>query len=89
MVFFRIRYTDEAGEWKPLEKHEVRIRAENGVVMGAANASCSFRGNFAQPQTPTYLGEAQTIIQAAGPGVLRVWAADENGEVCAEVVCRE
>lgn len=89
MVYFRVRYTDEAGEWKPLEKHEVRVRAENGAVMGAANASCCFRGNFAQPQTPTYLGEAQTVVQAGGPGVLRVWAADENGEVCAEVLCRE
>ena len=90
MVFFRIRYTDEAGEGKPLERHTVTLYAKNGIVMGAANGSCCFRGNFAQSRTPTYLGEAQTVVQAAAPGPLWVCAADENGRECVAVVlCRD
>ena len=89
MVYFRLRYTDENGEVKPLEKHDISIKAENGVVMGAANGCCCFKGNFAQPHTPTYLGEAQTIVQATGKGTLKVFATDENGTVSAEVVCEE
>jgi beta-galactosidase len=89
MVYFRIRYTDKNGELKPLERHTVSVRAENGVVMGAANGCCYFKGNFAQPQTPTYLGEAQTIVQATGAGLLRVYATDGDSTVSAEVVCKE
>ena len=76
MVYFRVRYTDEAGEIKPTEKHSVRIEAENGSVMGTANGSCSFRGNFAQSEAPTYFGEMQTVVQAGESGILRVTAWD-------------
>ena len=76
MVYFRMRYTDEAGEGKPMEKHCLSVAAENGTVMGAVNGSCSFKGNFAQSKTPTYFGEAQTIVQAGESGILTVSVTD-------------
>ena len=83
MVFFRVRFTDSEGTLKPMEKHSVRFSAENGTVMGAANGSCSFKGNFAQSEAPTYFGEVQAVIQAEKPGFLRVTA--ESGTYRAEV----
>ena len=85
MVYFRVRYTDEAGEIKPTEKHSVRIEAENGSVMGTANGSCSFRGNFAQSEAPTYFGEMQTVVQAGESGILRVTAWDGERRATSEI----
>ena len=85
MLYFRVRYTDRDGEIKPMEKHTVRFEAENGAVIGTANACCSFRGNFAQASAPTYFGELQCVVQAAVPGVLRVTAADGGRSAALEV----
>ena len=87
MVYFRVRYTDGHGVIKPMEKHIVRFSAGNGTVMGAANGSCCFAGNFAQSQAPTYFGEAQVIVRAAEPGVLRVTASDGESAVTIGLPC--
>ena len=89
MVFFRVRYTDQDGEVKPMEKHTVRIEAENGTVMGAVNASCSFSGNFAQSEAPSYFGELQTVVQAGTAGILRVTASDGERSAAAEIPVEE
>ena len=89
MVFFRVRYTDQDGEVKPMEKHTVRIEAENGTVMGAVNASCSFSGNFAQSEAPSYFGEMQTVVQAGTAGILRVTASDGERSAAAEIPVEE
>ena len=88
MVYLRIRYTDENGEVKPMEKHRVKVRAENAEVMGCANGSTYFRGNYAQSEVPTYFGEAQTIVRAGEAGVVRVLVTDGEREACAEIACR-
>lgn len=88
MVYLRIRYTDENGEVKPMEKHRVKVTAENAEVMGCANGSTYFRGNYAQSEVPTYFGEAQTVVRAGEAGVVRVLVTDGEREACAEIACR-
>ena len=88
MVYFRIRYTDQSGETKPMEKHRVSVDAENGAVMGTANGSTYFRGNYAQNTVPTYFGEAQTVVQAVSEGTLRVTVSDGTQTAEAEVICK-
>ena len=88
MVYFRMRYTDENGEGKPMEKHHLKVSAENGTVMGAVNGSCSFKGNFARSETPTYFGEAQTIVQAGEAGTLTVTVTDGENTVTKQVVIK-
>ena len=68
-----------------MEKHRVRFEAENGAVMGAANGSCCFRGNFAQSEAPSYFGELQTVVRAGDAGVLRVSAEDGERRAIAEI----
>ena len=89
MVYFRVRYTDETGEVKPMEKHTVRFEAENGTLMGAANGSCSFKGNFAGSEAPSYFGELQAIVCAGAPGVLRVCADDGERKTVTEIQIAE
>ena len=88
MAYFRIRYTDEAGEGKPMEKHRVSVTAENGTVVGTANGASYFKGNYAQTEVPTYFGEAQTVVQAGEEGVLRVRISDGERQAVAEVCCK-
>jgi beta-galactosidase len=89
MVYFRMRCTDENGEIKPMEKRRIRVTAENGTVMGTANGSTYFRGNYAQSEVPTYFGEAQTVVQAGEAGTLRVTVTDGERTVSAELPCKE
>ena len=88
MVYFRMRYTDETGEIKPMEKHTVFVTAENGLVYGTANGASYFKGNYAQTEVPTYFGEAQAVVQAGSSGGLRVTASDGERNVTAEVVVK-
>lgn len=85
MVYFRMRYTDKNGEVKPLERRRIRVTAENGVIMGTANASTHFQGNYAQSEVPSYFGEAQTVVQAGEAGTLRVTVTDGERTVSAEL----
>lgn len=87
MVYFRMRYTDEHGEIKPMEKHKISVKAENGAVMGTANGSSYFKGNYAQSMVPTYFGEAQTVVQAQKPGRLKVVVHDGTNTAFVEVPC--
>ena len=88
MVYFRIRITDGNGETKPMEKLTVTVSAENGELMGTANASCSYTGNFAGNVVPTYFGEAQAIVRACKPGPIRVTAVSGSYTATAEVICK-
>ena len=85
MVWLRVRYTDDGGEVKPMEKHRVSFSAENGTVMGTANGSTYFQGNYAQTGAPTYFGEAQTVVQAGGGGILRVTVTDGERSSTAQI----
>ena len=89
MVYLRVRYTDDRGEIKPMEKHTVSFTADNGAIVGAGSAASYFKGNFARSSTPTYFGAAQVIVRATGGGALRVTATDGERTATAELLCRE
>ncbi len=88
MVYLRVRYTDENGEVKPMEKHRVAFSADNGVLMGTANGSTYFAGNYAQSEVPTYFGEAQAVVRSGAAGTVRVTATDGKQTVTAEIPCK-
>lgn len=87
MVYLRMRYTDKNGEVKPMEKHLVSVSAENAVVMGTANGSTYFKGNYAQSKVPTYFGEAQTVVCAGESGTVKVTVTDGSLTAQAEIMC--
>ena len=88
MIYFRVRYTDAKGEVKPLEKRRIHVTAENGLVMGTATGNTWFEGNYAQPETETYFGEAQTIVRAGETGTVRVTVSDGEKKATVELPCR-
>ena len=89
MVYLRLRFTDGSGEVKPLERRRIRVSAENAAVEGTANGCTFFEGNYAQDSVPAYFGEAQAVIRAGAPGIIRIRALADGSEAAAEIICKE
>ncbi len=47
------------------------------------------RNNYAQSAVPTYFGEAQAVVRAGQPGVVRITAEDGERTAIAEITCKE
>ena len=85
LVFVPLKYTDQKGIWKPMEKHTLKVEAEGGEIMGLGNAGAYFEGNYARESVPTYFGEALTVVRADGTGPVKVTVSDEKGSVSAVI----
>lgn len=86
LSFIRMRYTDEEGIWKPMERHNLTIEVENGELMGFGNDCPYFEGNFAQTTVPTYFAEANAVVRATGTGPVIVKVSDEKQTVTCEIL---
>lgn len=77
--YIQLRYTDDAGIWKPMEKHRIRVEVENGLLLGFGNACPYNEEGYWKNFTRTYYGEALAVVQAGRSGSVRLKATDENG----------
>ena len=89
MVYLRLRYTDENGEIKPLERGKITLEAEGAQVVGTANGCTYFQGNYAQSAVKTYFGEAQAVVRPDKPGRVLITATDGERTAQAELICEE
>lgn len=78
LCFIRLRYTDENGIWKPMEKHRIRIGVENATLMGFGNACPYNPDGYWQEQTRTYYGEAMAVVRAGQQGEAVITVTDET-----------
>ncbi len=83
--FIRLSYTDEAGILKPMEKHHIAIKVENGKLEGFGNACPYNEGGYWKNTTKTYYGEALAVVRAGDSGSVKVTIKDETGEHCVEI----
>lgn len=89
LVFLPMQYTDENGIWKPMEKHRLKVRVENGDLAGLGSANAYVEGNYTDDHTTTYYGEAMAIIRAGASGRVRVFVTDESKEYTVEIPIEE
>ncbi|PJM79261.1 glycoside hydrolase family 2 TIM barrel-domain containing protein [Bifidobacterium scaligerum] len=71
LAFVRVRYTDEHGITKPLERGTLRASVKGGILLGFGCAAPYNTGSFVTGVTDTYYGEALAVVQApetAAPG---------------------
>ncbi|MDU2422810.1 MAG: glycoside hydrolase family 2 TIM barrel-domain containing protein [Bifidobacterium scardovii] len=71
LAFVRVRYTDEHGITKPLERGTLRASVTGGDLLGFGCAAPCNRGSFVTGETGTYYGEALAVVRAgedAAPG---------------------
>ena len=76
--YIRIRYTDDKGIWKPMEKHNLKISVENGELLGFGNACSYNKDGYWKNTTKTYYGEAMAVVRAKEEGSIRVKVSDEK-----------
>lgn len=85
LSYIRIRYTDENGIWKPMEKHSIKIVVEHGELLGFGNA-CSYNiDGYHKDTTKTYYGEALAVVRAKERGAICVSVSDEKRTSCIEI----
>lgn len=76
LCYIRIRYTDRAGELKPMERGMVNITVSGGKLL-AAGSACPFHpGSYLTPETDTYYGEALAVVEVGESGAVEVSISD-------------
>ena len=81
LAFIQLQYTDSKGIWKPMEKHNIKVTVENGVLKGLGSPAPYVKGNYTDHTVATYYGEAM----ANGP--VKVTMADEERFYVVEIPC--
>jgi beta-galactosidase len=78
LAFIQLQYTDSKGIWKPMEKHNIKVTVENGVLKGLGSPAPYVKGNYTDHTVATYYGEAMAVVQVDGNGPVKVTVADEE-----------
>ena len=87
LAFIQLQYTDSKGIWKPMEKHNIKVTVENGVLKGLGSPAPYVKGNYTDHTVSTYYGEAMAVVQADGNGPVKVTVADEERFYVVEIPC--
>ena len=86
LCYVRMRYTDENGETKPLERGRIKLDVEGGELLAFGSACPYYPESYQSAETDTYYGEALAIIRPqSGAGKVMVKAQSGLGEAVAEV----
>ena len=74
LAYVRLRYTDEAGILKPMERGKIRVQVEGGTLLALGNG-CPYNDHgYLSDTTDTYFGEALAIVRAGQGETLRLTA---------------
>lgn len=85
VCFARLRYVDETGLVKPLERGVISVNVEGGELL-AVGSACPFNTmGYMTGKTDTYYGEALAVIKATGD-VVRIEASDGKLVGTAQIV---
>ena len=66
LCWVRLRYTDEKGVVKPMERGSIRVNVEGGKLLGLGSACPFYPESYLDPVTDTYYGEALAVILPEG-----------------------
>ena len=76
LAFIRLKYTDNAGILKPLERGILKVSVQGGTLAGLGSA-CPFNAKgFAGSETDTYYGEALAVVKADSEGPVTLSVSD-------------
>ena len=62
LCWVRLRYTDEKGIVKPMERGNIRVNVEGGKLLGLGSACPFYPESYLDSITDTYYGEALAVI---------------------------
>lgn len=76
LSFIRLRYTDEKGIVKPLERGILRVKVSGGRLLGLGNGCPYNEIGYCTDRTDTYWGEALAVVQADGDAPVTLEVTD-------------
>ena len=83
--FVRVRYADERGVTRPLERGTLRATVEGGELLGFGCAAPYNSGSFVTGETDTYYGEALAVVLPRAGATARLTVGDGTREVTVEL----
>ncbi len=89
LAYVRIRYTDQAGETLPLLRGVVKVKVENGTLMGLGNGCAYNKDGYLNDFTDTYYGEALAVVRPSDEGDVLITANSPYGSASATITLRE
>lgn len=87
LAFTRLEYTDDAGIWKPMERHTLKVTVENGILAGLGSACPYKKGSFGNDTVDTYFGDALAVVRANHSGPVLVTVTDETAPRTVKIPC--
>ena len=85
LLFVPMQYGDFIGNWKPMEKHHLKVSVENGTLEGLGSACSYVEGNYAQDTVDTYYGEAMAVVRAGETDSVKITVCDEEKTYTREI----
>ena len=85
LLFIPLQYGDSAGNWKPMEKHHLKVTVENDYARRAGKVPALCRRNYAQNTVDTYYGEAMAVVRAGEAGSVKITVSDEERTYTCEI----
>jgi len=64
LCYVRLRYTDQNGLTKPLERGRIKVEASGGKLLGLGSACPYYEGSYLDDTADTYFGEALAVVLA-------------------------
>ncbi len=86
LAYVRVRYTDENGVTKPLERGTLRVERESTAqVLGFGCAAPFNKGSFVTGETGTYYGEALAVVRVPQSQEGSVTLRISDGKLSAQI----
>ena len=90
LAFVQLRYTDENGTVKSLERGTVTVKVRGGTLLGLGNACAYSERGYLSDTTDTYFGEALAVVRAdADADTVELTAADGTHNAACCIPCKE
>ena len=85
VCFVKLRFIDEQGQWKPLERGKISVNVEGGELLALGHACPYNAEGFDKSFTDTYYGNALAVVRATADRV-KISAVCGNLDGSAEMV---
>lgn len=85
LSYVRFKYTDQSGLLKPLERGNIKVEVDGGILLGIGSACPYYPGGYSGDTTDTYYGEALAIIKPTAIGNMKVRGVSQYGNCETEI----
>ena len=83
LAYVRLKFTDQSGELKPLERDHIKVSVTGGELIGLGSACPYYEGSYLDDVCDTYYGEALAVIRPEGKGNMVINATSLNKNLTA------